>query len=60
MPSKKGVGSGRDDWMDQTGGGARKSSYSPTPKREPVRKERRGNIADVIRDKNERTRNQSY
>lgn len=38
MPSNKGVGSGRDDWMSKTGGGKRESSYS----REPVRKEGKG------------------
>lgn len=47
-----------DDWMKKTGGGSRKSSYS-TPKREPIRKEK-GNVAEVIRDKNRRTKDQSY
>ena len=55
MPSRKGVGSGKDDWMKQTGGGKRPSS----PSREKVRKES-GNIAEVIREKNRRTQDQSY
>ena len=36
MPSNKGAGSSRHDWMDQTGGGSRKSSYT----REPVRSDK--------------------
>jgi len=40
-------------WMDKTKPGKRTSEYSP--KREPVRKEKRGNIAEVIREKNQRT-----
>ena len=47
-----------DDWMKKTGGGKRSSSYSE-PKREKIRREK-GNVADVIREKNERTRRQSY
>ena len=49
MPSNKGVGSGRDDWMSQTGGGKRKSSYS----HEPIRKDsgRSGHESDYRAEK---------
>ena len=50
---------GHDDWMKETKGGKRVSAYSK-PKREPVRKTGRGNVADAIRDKNKRTEEQSY
>lgn len=45
-------------WMDKTGPGKRTSEYSTPPKREPVRTQK-GNIAEVIREKNRRTRKQA-
>jgi hypothetical protein len=49
-----------DDWMKKTGGGKRESAYTDkAPVREPIRKPGRGNVAEVIRDKNRRTRKQS-
>ena len=45
-------------WMDKTKGGKRTSEYSAPPKREPVRTQK-GNIAEVIREKNQRTKKDS-
>ena len=47
-----------DSWMDKTKGGKRESAYTAPPKREPVRTQR-GNVAQVIREKNQRTREDS-
>ena len=45
-------------WMDKTKGGKRESAYTTPPKREKVRTQR-GNVAQVIREKNQRTREDS-
>ena len=48
-----------DSWMDKVKGGKRQSAYTDAPpKREPVRTQK-GNIAQVIREKNQRTREDS-
>ena len=48
-----------DSWMEKTKGGKRTSAYTNAPpKREPVRTQK-GNVADIIREKNQRTRKQT-
>lgn len=44
-------------WMEKTKGGKRTSAYS-SPKREKVRKEK-GNVVDVIREKQRKTHRQA-
>ena len=48
-----------DDWMKKTGPGKRESAYTDKAVvREPVRTQK-GNVAEVIRDKNRRTKKQA-